>query len=72
MTDMVMRRIFLAFTPKKNMAEAAKDMVIKELYEKEVNRDTWIGIKDMSDIEVEILEIESDTAVDIYLGGCRY
>ena len=54
------------------MAEAAKDMVIKELYEKEVNRDTWIGIKDMSDIEVEILEIESDTALDIYLGGCRY
>jgi hypothetical protein len=63
--------IFGVYT-KKNMAEAAKDMVIKELYEKEVNRDTWIGIKDMSDIEVEILEIESDTAVDIYLGGCRY
>ena len=52
----------------KNIAEAAKDLVVKKLYEEEVNRDTWIDIKDMSDIEVEILEIESDTAVDIYLG----
>lgn len=63
--------IFGIYT-KKNIAEAAKDLVVKKLYEEEVNRDTWIDIKDMSDIEVEILEIESDTAVDIYLGGCRY
>ena len=69
MTDMVMRRIFLAFTQKKDIAEAAKDLVIKELYEKEIKRNPRTNVEDMSDIEVEILEIESDTVVDINLGG---
>lgn len=60
--------IFGIYT-KKDEAEAAKDLTIKELYEKEIARG-WISIvDDISDIEVDILEIESDKLVDIELGG---
>ena len=60
--------IFGIYT-KKDEAETAKDLTIKELYEKEIARG-WISIvDDISDIEVDILEIESDKLVDITLGG---
>lgn len=52
----------------KDKAEAAKKVVIEQLYEKEKDND-WSHVDDISDIEVEILEIESNMAVDITLGG---
>ena len=54
---------------KKDEAEAAKDLTIKELYEKEIARGWMSIVDDISDIEVDILEIESDKLVDIELGG---
>lgn len=45
----------------RDKAEAAKKVVIKQLYEKEKD--------DISDIKVSVVEIESDMAVDIELGG---
>ena len=60
--------IFGIYT-EKDSAESAKDVVVKELYEKEIARGRMSIVDDISDIEVEILEIESDTAVDINLGG---
>lgn len=60
--------IFGIYT-EKDSAESAKDLVVKELYEKEIARGRMSIVDDISDIEVEILEIESDTAVDINLGG---
>lgn len=52
----------------KDKAEAAKKVAIEQLYEKEKNSD-WSNVDDISDIEVEIVEIESDSIVDITLGG---
>lgn len=49
-------------------AEAAKKVVIEQLYEKE-KHSNWSDVEDISDIEVEVVEIESDMAVDITLGG---
>ena len=49
-------------------AEAAKKVVIEQLYKKEKDN-VWSCVKDTSDIEVEVTEIESDIAVDITLGG---
>lgn len=60
--------IFGIYT-KKDEAEAAKDLTIKELYEKEIARGWMSIVDDISDIEVDILEIESDKLVDIELGG---
>lgn len=52
----------------KDKAEAAKKVVIEQLYEKEKHNE-WSNVEDISDIEVEVVEIESDMAVDITLGG---
>ena len=52
----------------KDKAEAAKQVVIEQLYEKEKHSE-WSDVEDISDIEVEVVEIESDMAVDITLGG---
>lgn len=55
----------------KDKAEAAKKVVIEQLYKKEKNS-VWSHVEDISDIEVEVVEvveIKSDTAVDITLGG---
>ncbi len=52
----------------KDKAEAAKKVVIEQLYEKEKD-DDWSHVEDISDIEVEILEIEADKLVNIELGG---
>ncbi len=41
---------------------------IEQLYEKE-KHSNWSDVEDISDIEVEVVEIESDMAVDITLGG---
>lgn len=55
--------IFGIYT-KKDEAEAAKDLMIKELYEKRNCKRL-----DVSDIEVEILEIEANKITNIELGG---
>lgn len=52
----------------KDKAEAAKKVVIEQLYKKEKNS-VLSNVEDISDIEVEVAEIKSDTAVDITLGG---
>ena len=57
--------IFGIYT-KKDEAEAAKDLMIKELYEKEIARGWMSVVEDVSDIEVEILEIK---ITNIELGG---
>ncbi len=60
--------IFGIYT-EKDAAEAAKDLIIKDLYEKEIARGWMSIVEDISDIEVDILEIESDKLVEIKLGG---
>lgn len=60
--------IFGIYT-KKYEAELAKDLVIRKLYEKEMERRRWTIVEDVSDIEVEILEIETDKLLEIELGG---
>lgn len=52
----------------KDKAEAAKKVVIEQLYEKEKNS-VLSNVDDISDIKVEVAEIESDMTVDITLGG---
>ena len=59
--------IFGVYT-EKDAAEAAKDIVAKELYEKEI-KSNWTYVKSISDIEVEVIEIKADEHIDINLGG---
>lgn len=59
--------IFGIYTDK-DKAEVAKKVVIEQLYKKEKDN-VWSDVEDISDIEVEVVEIESDVAVDITLGG---
>ena len=59
--------IFGVYT-EKDAAEAAKDLVTKQLYD-ENKDDKWSIIEDLSDIEVGIVEIEADKLVGIELGG---
>ncbi len=59
--------IFGVYT-EKDKAETAKKVVTEQLYEKE-KRDDWSHVEDLSDIEVEILEIEASKIAHIELGG---
>lgn len=60
--------IFGIYT-KKDEAEAAKDLMVRELYEKEIARGWMSIVENMSDIEVNILEIEANKLMEIELGG---
>lgn len=59
--------IFGIYTEKKD-AEAAKDLMIKELYEKNTDN-AWTYVEDIEEIEVDIVEIDANKLVDIELGG---
>ena len=59
--------IFGIYTEKKD-AEAAKDLMIKNLYEKNTDN-AWTYVEDIEDIEVDIAEIDANELVDIELGG---
>lgn len=52
----------------KEMAEATRDLKIKEIYEKAQNYN-YTKIHDISDVKVNVLEIEANNTVDIELGG---
>lgn len=68
-TDTDISKIYSVSIQKKDEAEVAKKVVIEQLYKKEKDN-VWSCVKDTSDIEVEVVEIGSDMAVDITLGGC--
>lgn len=59
--------VFGVYT-EKDAAEAAKDIIAKELYEKEIKNE-YTYVKDISDIEVEAVEIKANEIIDINLGG---
>ena len=59
--------IFGIYT-EKDAAEAAKDLMTKQLYDKNKD-DKWSIVEDLSDIEVRIVEIEVDKLVNVELGG---
>ena len=63
-----MENIFGIYT-EKDAAEAAKDLRIKELYEKEIARGKMTMVENVYDIEVNISEIEAEKPVNIQLGG---
>ena len=54
---------------KKYEAEISKDLTIRKLYEKEIARGQMTIVENVSDIEVNILEIEAEKLVNIELGG---
>lgn len=53
---------------KRDAAEATRDRVVKQLYEKEAGTEFTI-VKNTSDIKVDILEVNADELVNIELGG---
>ena len=59
--------IFGIYTEKSN-AEVRRDSMIEELYEREMEN-KYTRVSNISDIEVDILEIELDEAVEMGLGG---
>ena len=59
--------IFGIYTEKKD-AEAAKDLTIQKLYEKNKD-DIETYVEDIEDIEVDIAEIDANELVNIELGG---
>lgn len=63
-------RIFGVYT-KKDTAKIARDLVVKELFAEEIKRGSFSDVHIITEVddEIEILEIESDMAVNIELGG---
>ena len=55
----------------KDAAEAVKDLIVGELYAKNVNNKDTI-VEELEDIDVDILEIEANKLVEIELGGYAY
>lgn len=55
----------------KDAAEAAKDLIVEELYAKNVN-DKQTIVEKPENIDVDILEIEANKLVEIELGGYAY
>lgn len=56
-----------AFTDKK-MAEKVRAEVTEKLYEKEMHNENTI-VKSLSDIKIDILEVDVNQVTDIDLGG---
>lgn len=52
----------------KDAAERAKEMIRNELYKRECQNE-YTNVEDISDIEIDILEIESNRITEILLGG---
>ena len=55
----------------KDAAEAVKDLIVEELYAKNVN-DKQTIVEKPENIDVDILEIEANKLVEIELGGYAY
>lgn len=54
---------------KKDDAEAAKELITKKLYEKEIARGQMSVVAEISDVEVEIAEIEELPYSELITGG---
>lgn len=67
--DTGISKIYSVSMRKKDDAEAAKELITKKLYEKEIAMGQMSVVTDISDIEVEIAEIEAGRLVEIELGG---
>lgn len=67
--DTGISKIYSVSMRKKDDAEAAKELITKKLYEKEIAMGQMSVVTDISDIEVEIAEIEAGRLVKIELGG---
>lgn len=59
--------VFGVFTSREK-AEEAKIVTEKRLQE-EIEKNSYIYVKDPEDVELQILEIKSDELIDEYLGG---
>ena len=53
----------------KDAAERAKETIRNELYKRD-RQNKYTNVEDISDIKIDILEIESDQITEILLGGC--
>lgn len=68
MRDMDMMSIFMVRSPIKKMAEKVRAEVTVKLYEKETHNINT-HVESISDIEIDILEVDVNQVIDIDLGG---
>lgn len=68
MRDMDIVRIFMECLQIKKMAEKVRAEVIVKLYEKEMHNINT-NVESISDIEIDILEVDANQVTDIELGG---